>query len=43
MLGLPTAFLLDGEGRIVKQYFGPKPRKKLEASIRELLGLEAAA
>lgn len=39
VLGLPTAFLVDGEGRIVKQYFGPKPRKKLEAQIRELLGL----
>ena len=35
--GLPTAFLIDGEGRIVKRFMGPKPRKVLEQTIRELL------
>lgn len=39
--GLPTAFLLDRDGRIVKQYFGAKPPKMLEKQIRELLGLES--
>ena len=43
ILGLPTAFLVDGEGRIVERYLGPKPRKVLEARIRELLGLDLAA
>ena len=37
--GLPTAFLVDGEGKIVKTFFGPKPRKPLERLIRELLEL----
>lgn len=40
--GLPTAFLLDGDGRIVDRFMGPKPRKVLEERIRELLGLGAA-
>ena len=38
--GLPKAVLVDGEGRIVESFMGPKPRKILEAKIRELLELE---
>ena len=38
-LGLPTAYLVDGEGRIIETYFGPKPRRVLENKIRELLEL----
>ena len=43
VLGLPTAYLIDREGRIVKTFFGPKPRKVLEAKIRELLSLPPLA
>jgi thiol-disulfide isomerase/thioredoxin len=39
VLGLPTGFLLDGEGRIIERFVGPKPRKVLEGRIRELLDL----
>jgi thiol-disulfide isomerase/thioredoxin len=39
VLGLPAAYLIDGEGRIVESFLGPKPRKVLEAKIRELLEL----
>ena len=38
-LGLPTAYLVDGDGRIVEFFFGPKPRKQLEEKIRGLLEL----
>jgi peroxiredoxin len=34
---LPSAFLLDREGRIVEEFVGPKPRKVLEKKILELL------
>ena len=37
VLGLPTAFLIDRDGRIVDYYMGPKSRKHLEEKIRELL------
>lgn len=37
VLGLPTAFLVDRDGRIVDYYMGPKSRKHLEEKIRELL------
>ncbi len=37
VLGLPTAYLVDGQGKIVETFFGPKPAKKLEQRIRELL------
>jgi thiol-disulfide isomerase/thioredoxin len=43
IFGYPTAFLIDGEGKIVERYVGPKPRKVLEAKIREMLGIEAEA
>ncbi|MCP3980374.1 MAG: TlpA family protein disulfide reductase [bacterium] len=39
--GLPTAYLIDREGRVVKFFFGPKPHGVLEGKIRELLGLPA--
>ena len=42
VLGLPTAYLLDQEGRVVESFFGPKPRKVLEGKIRELLDLAPA-
>ena len=43
VLGLPTAFLIDGDGKIVESFLGPKPRKVLEARIRELLDLPPEA
>jgi len=39
VLGLPSAFLVDGEGKIVESFLGPKPKKVLEMRIRELLEL----
>lgn len=38
VLGLPSAFLVDGDGRIVETWQGPKPPKVLEEKIRGLLG-----
>jgi len=38
-LGLPTAYLVDADGRIVEEYFGPKPHAVLDGRIRELLEL----
>ena len=42
VMGLPTAFLIDREGRIVDDFFGPKPKSVLERKIRELLELPPA-
>lgn len=42
VVSLPTAFLVDGEGRIVEEFRGTKPRRILEARIRELLDLPPA-
>jgi thiol-disulfide isomerase/thioredoxin len=39
VFSLPTAFLVDGEGRIVADFRGTKSRKALEGKIRELLGM----
>jgi len=36
-MGYPTAFLIDGEGRVIDFFFGPKPRSVLEKKIEELL------
>lgn len=36
-IGLPTGFLIDGEGRVAEVYFGAKPRRVLERKIEELL------
>ena len=43
VLALPTAFLVDREGRIVETFFGEKTKDQLEKRIRALLGLEPAA
>lgn len=40
--GLPTTFLVDGQGKIVERLIGPKPRRVLEEKIRRLLGEEGA-
>lgn len=40
VFSLPTAFLVDGEGKVVMDLRGTKSRKALEGKIRELLGLE---
>jgi peroxiredoxin len=37
VLGLPTAYLLDSEGRIVESFLGPKPRRALTQKIEQLL------
>ena len=39
VFGMPTAYLVDGEGRIVEMFVGAKPRKVLEGKIRALLEL----
>ena len=43
VLGLPTAYLIDGDGNIVEFFAGPKPRRVLEKKIRELLELEVSS
>jgi thiol-disulfide isomerase/thioredoxin len=43
ILGLPQAFLIDGDGQIVDKYVGAKPRSILEGKIRELLGMDSTA
>ena len=40
VLSLPTAFLIDREGKIAETFYGPKPRRELEGRIRELLELD---
>ena len=37
VLGLPAAYLLDGEGRVIKSFIGPKPRRVLVEKIESLL------
>lgn len=36
-VGLPTAFLIDGEGRVAEVFFGAKPRSALVKKIEEML------
>jgi thiol-disulfide isomerase/thioredoxin len=38
VLGLPAAYLLDGDGRVVESFLGPKPRRVLVEKIEALLG-----
>ncbi len=38
VLGLPAAYLVDAEGRLVKSFLGPKPRRVLVEQIEALLG-----
>ena len=35
--GIPTAFLVDKEGRIVKKYVGYRPKAEFEKDIESLL------
>ena len=37
VLGLPAAYLVDAEGRLVKTFLGPKPRRVLVEQIEALL------
>ena len=37
VLGLPAAYLIDGEGRVVDSFLGPKPRRVLVEKIESLL------
>ncbi len=37
VLGLPAAYLVDREGRVVKSFLGPKPRRILVEKIEALL------
>jgi len=37
VLGLPAAYLLDGEGRVMETFLGPKPRRVLVKKIEALL------
>ena len=37
VLGLPAAYLVDAEGRLVKSFLGPKPRRVLVEQIEALL------
>ncbi len=39
-LGIPTSFLIDRGGRIVKSYEGARPKNMFEADIRQALGAE---
>jgi thiol-disulfide isomerase/thioredoxin len=38
IVGVPMAFLVDREGRIVETWVGAKPREVLERRIQDLLG-----
>jgi len=37
VLGLPAAYLVDREGRVIKTFLGPKPRRVLVEKIEALL------
>jgi thiol-disulfide isomerase/thioredoxin len=37
VLGLPAAYLVDGEGRVIETFLGPKPRSVLVKKIEALL------
>lgn len=43
VLGYPTAFLVDRDGKIVDSYVGGVPKRVFESRIREILGLGAAS
>jgi peroxiredoxin len=43
ILGYPSAFLVDGEGKIVARYVGAVPKRVFETRIREMLGLGPGA
>jgi peroxiredoxin len=39
IVGFPSAFLVDRDGKIVSRYVGAVPKRVFEARIREMLGL----
>jgi len=43
VLGYPTAFFIDRDGKIVDSYVGGVPKRVFEKRLRELLGLGAAS
>lgn len=43
IVGYPTAFLVDREGRVVATYVGGTPKRIFEAKIKELLGDASAS
>ncbi len=43
ILGYPSAFFIDGDGKIVDSYVGGVPKRVFETRLRELLGLPAAS
>jgi peroxiredoxin len=43
ILGYPSAFLIDREGKIVSRYVGAVPKRVFETRIRELLGVGPAS
>jgi thiol-disulfide isomerase/thioredoxin len=42
VLGLPAAYLVDGQGQVVDMFMGPKPRRVLVKKIEALLDEEPA-
>jgi len=38
ILGLPTTFIIDRKGNIVKRFVGLPPAEELSRVVRELLG-----
>ncbi len=38
VVGFPTKFLLDRDGKVVKTWTGAVPREEIESKIREVLG-----
>jgi thiol-disulfide isomerase/thioredoxin len=42
VLGLPAAYLVDGEGKVVESFLGPKPRRVLVEKIESLLAAQPA-
>jgi cytochrome c biogenesis protein CcmG/thiol:disulfide interchange protein DsbE len=43
ILGYPSAFFIDRDGKIVARYVGAVPKRVFEARIREMLGLDPAS
>lgn len=41
VVGLPQTFVVDAEGRVVKYFVGPKPKRVLVEWIEKLLAAEA--
>ena len=39
-MGLPTTFVLDRTGKVVRSYVGEMEKRELEADLHSLLGLQ---